>query len=150
MKLYNVTSVAVAAAVCGGAWLTSPPASMHGQIVVVPSSEALAPSSGVPTGMLAVTSCRVADAGLQITGRVASSDLTVVVASWEYATNVAGVRVGRAFAWDANTLPDAEPGDFQVVVPWADPSARFGVVERFTQGPVVRSVVECDRSEDGG
>lgn len=122
-----VATLALAGAVVAGvAWGFSP-VEREGQIVFVPTDR----SSVVPAGstsQVTIESCKVADDGLRVRGRVDSPSASVTVAVTDADPTRSGIRVGRAFAANAGLIPEATSGDFDVLLRWADESAEFVVV----------------------
>ena len=110
-----VVSVAAAVACC--------PASPVGQVVFVPAIDPMPDDSG--SAGLQIDACEGTPDGLRVVGHLAevTGSISILVTSAE--PELAGVRVGLAQSQQDGKRPGSVVGDFDVVLPWADDSARF-------------------------
>jgi hypothetical protein len=116
-------------ALVGVSFVGYAPARADGQVVFVPAGGPLAEVTGPVRSSLEIRTCTVRAEGVQVRGNISSEDENATVAVWDVDQNGSGVRAGQAYAWHAGLLPDAEVGDFVVVLPWRSPRLNFAVVE---------------------
>lgn len=100
-----------------------------GQVVFVPLDGAPRTSDSPGSSSLKIASCVDTADGLLLTGNVASTEPIVTVGVWPAAGASSGVRSGRSFATAAGILPEGEPGDFEVLLPWGSRESNFALVK---------------------
>jgi hypothetical protein len=118
-------AVALALAGCSGA-----PADRAGQVIVEPSGslvdDAAWQSLPSTSATLDIVLCVARVDGLIVRGHVPPGESSVVIDASRADKDRSGVRVGVNDLVDRG-VSDAAPGDFLVLVPWADPRSVFAV-----------------------
>lgn len=99
-----------------------------GQTVFVPGGPPAIDPAAAHTGALAIEACESVEGGLLVKGSIDSHSPIVTVLVSDFDPTGPGTRVGRAFISHSSSTDAARPGDFEIVLGFADDSASFSLV----------------------